>query len=254
MKQQIINPETGRLVNRTGTIGRRLTRMKEVHTDQSRYKWVINQWDWWSTQTNKVRQEVVRSGWWDTSLNDISGNKGKYPLYVMRYEKVLKKAKKIVDKISIAKVAKLIKVKDTKTSISIKKNKTAKINNNWLRKLTASQKNTYKTLTTKTKKELEKVGIKVLVYPLNLTDSGYYISDFALEYANKLVNDTDSYIIIILKIDNDIIDLQKDKSLHIQHSNITYKNKTNLIQIFKKTLGNKYKWNGKQTKTIDVKL
>ena len=84
MKQKIINPETGRLVNRTGTIGRRLTRMKEVHTDQSRYKWVINQWDWWSTQTNKVRQEVVRSGWWDTSLNDISGNKGKYPFYVMR--------------------------------------------------------------------------------------------------------------------------------------------------------------------------
>jgi len=123
------------------------------------------------------------------------------------------------------------------------------------RKLTVSQKNTYKKLVTVIKNELEKVGIKVIMYPLYLSENGYYIINDAWNYANEIIdNDKTPYIIIVLKINDNILDLQEDKSLQIQHSNITYKNKKNLIQIFDKVLGNKYQWSGKQTHTINVKL
>ena len=144
----------------------------------------------------------------------------------------------------------------------IKKNKSVfrknRIYTKWFRNLTVTQKSTYKTLTTKTKRELEKVGINVFIYPLYLSESGYYIIDSAWDYAHdflehyKMTNET--FIIIVLKINGDVIDLQKNNSLEIQHSNITYSNKKNLIEIFKKTLGKNYKWNGRASKTISVKL
>jgi predicted nucleic acid-binding protein len=122
----------------------------------------------------------------------------------------------------------------------------------WFHKLTTSQYNTYKTLKSKTKKELEKVGINVFISPLYITETGYYIMDYAWDCVEHLP-DNEPFIIIVLKINNGILELQKG-FLHIQHANITYKNKVNLIQIFKKTIGTKYKWNGKQTHTIDIKL
>ena len=145
----------------------------------------------------------------------------------------------------------------TKKTTSV--TKTMRINTKWFRELTVSQKNTYKTLTTITKNELQKNGINVIICPLYLSESGYYIIDNVWEYSREYLQDSklstsDPFIIIVLKINGNILDLQKDKSLQIQHSNITYNNKKNLIEIFKKTLGNKYKWNGKQTHTISVKL
>jgi len=160
----------------------------------------------------------------------------------------VKKTSSLVKQKSIKKSEPVNKVK------SVKKTTSLKINNKWFRELSASQKNTYKKLTTITKKELEKVGINVIIYPLHLTDNGYYISDYAWEYAREVVDNKDPFIIIVLKINSDILDLQKDKLLHIQHSNITYNNKKNLIEVFKKTLGTKYKWNGNQNHTINIKL
>ena len=149
-----------------------------------------------------------------------------------------------------------------KKSKSIKKAKTVfrkeKIYTKWFRDLSASQKKTYKTLTTKTKSELQKVGINVFIYPLYQSESGYYIIDHAWDYAydyfeNSAIED-EPFIIIVLKINDNKLYLPRDKSLQIQHSDIKHSNKKNLINIFKKTLGKNYKWNGKISQTISVKL
>ena len=168
--------------------------------------------------------------------------------------KSIKKTTSVTKKTtSVSKKTKSVSKKTTSVT------KTMRINTKWFRELTVSQKNTYKTLTTITKNELQKNGINVIICPLYLSESGYYIIDNVWEYSREYLQDSklstsDPFIIIVLKINGNILDLQKDKSLQIQHSNITYNNKKNLIEIFKKTFGNKYKWNGKQTHTISVKL
>jgi hypothetical protein len=92
--KKIINPSTGRWVKRNGRIGKRLVRMKEVHTNIHKYKQVIQLWDWWAKCDDHTRERVVDSGWWDTRLNDQVN--GRYPFYIMSYASVLKKAHKIV--------------------------------------------------------------------------------------------------------------------------------------------------------------
>ena len=92
-KNTIINPETGRCVKKTGLIGKRLILNGEIHTDLKRYTNVKNLWDWWSECDNAIRQQIVKSGFWDTRLNDQE--KGKYPFYIMSYETLLKKTYKI---------------------------------------------------------------------------------------------------------------------------------------------------------------
>ena len=154
-------------------------------------------------------------------------------------------------KVSIVKVKLVKPVKPVTTKM--------KVYNKWFRELTVLQKNIYKTLTTVTKKELQDIGINVIICPLYLTEGGHYMIDYAWDDSHEYLEDAnlnidDLFIIIVLKINGDILDIQKDKSLQIQHSNITYNNKKNLIEVFKKTLGNKYKWSGKQTHTISVKL
>lgn len=128
-----------------------------------------------------------------------------------------------------------------------------KISKKWFKNLTKTQYKTYDTLVSEVKKDLEKNNIKVIIYPLYLTNNKYYIIDNAWDYANNIVNENDPFIIIILNINNDNV-LDINDKLYVQHSNITYNIKKKVIEIFKKKLGNKYFWNGKQESSISIKL
>lgn len=88
---RLINPVSGRRVLRSGRIGRRLIRAKQVVTDEKRYRKVVELWNWWSRRSPYERQRVAQK-WWDTRLNDMEY--GKYPFYLMDYERVLKRAKR----------------------------------------------------------------------------------------------------------------------------------------------------------------
>ena len=91
---KIINPITGRWVSKTGRIGNKLIKSREVHTDMKKYKKVVELWDWWSDCGTNERHKIVNMGIWDTMLNDME--KGKYPFYIMSYEKILKKVYKVL--------------------------------------------------------------------------------------------------------------------------------------------------------------
>ena len=86
----IINPSTGRWVKRSGRVGQKLVRMREVHTNMRQYEKVRDLWDWWARIPDSVREKDV--GWWDTRLNDQIYRE--YPAYIMSYRDVLEKAKR----------------------------------------------------------------------------------------------------------------------------------------------------------------
>ena len=90
---RIINPTTGRWVNRNGSIGQLLVRSKNIVTNKKRYLEVVKLWDWWSQRSPQERQYVSEI-WWDTRLNDPIYKE--YPFYLMDYEKSLKKAYSII--------------------------------------------------------------------------------------------------------------------------------------------------------------
>lgn len=127
------------------------------------------------------------------------------------------------------------------------------IHKKWFKTMTKKQYSTYYKLSTTVKKDLEKNNIKVIIYPLFLTNNKYYIIDNAWDYANNIVNENDPFIIIILNINNNNL-IEHSGKLYIQHSNIKYNTKKKLIEIFKNNFKKKFKWSGKQENSIHITL
>ena len=94
-KKKIINPSTGRWVNRDGEIGKRLVKTASVISSRKKYNELTRLWNWWADRSAKERQEVAKS-YWNTKLNDQIKND--FPFYLKSYENVLKKAYSIASK------------------------------------------------------------------------------------------------------------------------------------------------------------
>ena len=62
-----------------------------------------------------------------------------------------------------------------------------------------------------------------------------------------------AFIIIVLKISDNLLVIP-DGRLFIQHNGITHSKKKDLIRVFETTIGRQYKWSGKQTRGIELKL
>ena len=77
------------------------------------------------------------------------------------------------------------------------------------------------------------------------------------DYVRQKLGDkylNEKFIIIIIKMNDSKNICLDDKGIYIQHNNITYNTKKELQQIMKKEFGNIYKWSGKQTHSLFVKL
>jgi hypothetical protein len=106
--------------------------------------------------------------------------------------------------------------------------------------------------------ELNKLGIETYIVPLPLSKNGHYFTDYASEYIKEVYNKDmierlnikDIYFVFYLT--NDGKKLNKDKIV----ANYTPfgNKKKNVIEIFKKYLGNKFDWDGSNTKVIIIKL
>jgi hypothetical protein len=122
-------------------------------------------------------------------------------------------------------------------------------------KLNKNQLQTLSILKNDIKKKLSKIGVKTYIFTNKKINDKYFI-DNAWDYVEKkLGNDylDSKFIIVVIKKDNNNIVLDKG-GVYIQHNNIKYTTKKELISIFKKYLKNKFIWNGNQNKSIFVKL
>ena len=106
--------------------------------------------------------------------------------------------------------------------------------------------------------ELNKLGIETYIVPLPLSKNGYYFTDYASEYIKEVYNKDmierlnikDLYF--LFKLTHDGKKLNTDK-IFVNYSPFGNKKK-DVIEIFKKYLGNKFDWNGSNTKAIIIKL
>ena len=138
-------------------------------------------------------------------------------------------------------------MKDSKTKTESKTKSKTKLNKNQLQTLSI--------LKNDIKKKLSKIGVKTYIFTNKKINDIYFI-DNAWDYVEKkLGNDylDSKFIIVVIKKDNNNIVLDKG-GIYIQHNNIKYTTKKELIDIFKKYLKNKFIWNGNQNKSIFVKL
>jgi hypothetical protein len=90
---KIINPVTGRLVLKNGSIGRKIVKVKGVFPSVKSYKAATNMWDRWAAASDRDRQNVSKK-YWDPRLNDQKV--GVYPIYLKTYVPVLRKALKLL--------------------------------------------------------------------------------------------------------------------------------------------------------------
>lgn len=140
-------------------------------------------------------------------------------------------------------------IKQTKSGIKrwIKEKKKKNLN--------SQQKKTLELIKKDFKKELKKIDVKLFVVK-NRKINGYYLKDYVWDIvADKLGNNylKKKFLIVNLKVEGKHI-LLDDGGLHLQHNNITYNTKKEVIKIMKNIFGKKYKWNGTSEKTIFIKL
>ena len=106
--------------------------------------------------------------------------------------------------------------------------------------------------------ELNKLNIEAYIVPLPLSENGYYFTDYASEYINKVYNKdmierlNIKDIYFVFKLTHDGKKLNTDEIL-VNYTPFGNKKK-NVIEIFKKYLGNKFEWDGSNTKAIIIKL
>ena len=116
--------------------------------------------------------------------------------------------------------------------------------------------------------ELNKLGIETYIVPLPLSKEGHYFTDYAPEYIKEVYNKNmierlnikDLYF--LFKLTHDGKKLNKNDpfraSTRVDEILVNYtpfgNKKKDVIEIFKKYLGNKFDWNGSNTKAIVIKL
>ena len=106
--------------------------------------------------------------------------------------------------------------------------------------------------------ELNKLNIEAYIVPLPISENGYYFTDYAPEYINKVYNKdmierlNIKDIYFVFKLTHDGKKLNTDEIL-VNYTPFGNKKK-NVIEIFKKYLGNKFDWDGSNTKAIIIKL
>ena len=106
--------------------------------------------------------------------------------------------------------------------------------------------------------ELNKLDIKTYIIPQPLSKNGHYFTDYASEYIQEVYNKDiierlnikDVYFLFYLTHDGK--KLNKNEIL-VNYTPFGNKKKE-VIEIFKKYLGNKFDWNGSNTKAIVIKL
>ena len=120
--------------------------------------------------------------------------------------------------------------------------------NDILSDLNVSQMKTINLLKNEIKKDLKKFGVKLYIEKLKRSGNLYFTN---LLFDNKDSNE--KFIIVVFKLDNNKLYIP-DKKLYCQHNGLVYSTKKDVITIFKKYLGNKFKWDGKTEHTISIKL
>jgi hypothetical protein len=106
--------------------------------------------------------------------------------------------------------------------------------------------------------ELNKLEIETYVVPLPLSKSGHYFIDYAPEYIREVYNKDmierlnikDIYFVFYLSHDGKKLERNKIVANFAPFGN----KKKDVIEIFKKYLGNKFEWNGSNTQAITIKL
>jgi hypothetical protein len=86
--------------------------------------------------------------------------------------------------------------------------------------------------------------------------NGIYFTDYPWDVVSNKLGDYDEkekFLIVVLKINYNEIFLDRG-FVNIQHHGIIYNTKKQVIQILKNMFGKKYKWDGKQTSVISIKL
>jgi hypothetical protein len=106
--------------------------------------------------------------------------------------------------------------------------------------------------------ELNKLGIETYIVPLPLSKNGHYFTDYASEYIREVYNKDmierlnikDIYFVFYLSHDGKKLGRDYIKANFAPFGN----KKKDVIEIFKKYLGNKFDWDGSNTKAIIIKL
>ena len=126
----------------------------------------------------------------------------------------------------------------------------------WTKDLSISKKRILTKLLNKTKCTLESLGVRVFVVPNYPLDGHYYSLDYAWDVVRDEIGNSYNnrpFIIIVLNIFKNKIHLV-DGGLYIQHNCISGVIKKKLISIFKEDFHNKFKWNGKESSALFIKL
>jgi len=102
------------------------------------------------------------------------------------------------------------------------------------------------------KKELKTIGVKLMLKKLKLIN-GWYIIDYVWPEPGTFDINKDKFIIVVLRLDKNNKLYTPNDELDCQHNGIVYKTKKDVIEIFKKYFGNKFKWDGKQEHILTIK-
>ena len=103
------------------------------------------------------------------------------------------------------------------------------------------------------KNELKAIGVKLMLKKLELIN-GWYIIDYVWPEFGTYNSKKDKFIIVVLRLDENNKLYVPNDELDCQHYNIVYKTKKDVIEIFKKYFGNKFKWDGKQEHILTIKF
>ena len=126
----------------------------------------------------------------------------------------------------------------------------------WTKDLSSSQLKTFNKLTKDTIKDIIKLGIKVFIVPVPISNQGFYWIDYPWDYVSEKYNNDyldHQFIIIVLKIDKQKRLELSDGGLYIQHHLLKKKSRL-LDDLMKKSFKSKYKWNLSSSKAIFVKM
>ena len=103
------------------------------------------------------------------------------------------------------------------------------------------------------KNDLKAIGVKLMLKKLELIN-GWYIIDYVWPEPGTYNINKDKFIIVVLRLDKNNKLYVPDGELDCQHHGIIYKTKKDVIEIFKKYFGNKFKWDGKQEHILTIKF
>ena len=119
--------------------------------------------------------------------------------------------------------------------------------------LNKNQLNIINLLKNDVKKELKTIGVKLMLKKLKLIN-GWYIIDYVWPEPGTFDINKDKFIIVVLRLDKNNKLYVPDGELDCQHNGIVYKTKKDVFEIFNKYFGNKFKWDGKQEHTLNIKF